>query len=253
MTDLTILHMCAIIKSMSSARSTVAATRPGGLNRQLGLTFRSWGGRRPGAGRPKRPDRGASHLRRPRLASRHPLHASLSVQNDLPSLRSPRLYRVVEASLAAGKERLGFRLVHFAVQKHHLHLIVEARDAQALAQGIKGLCVRIARHLNAALGRKGRVFADRYFARILRTPRETWAAVRYVILNSRRHGAQRRQAWDRDWIDPCSSGLWFDGWRDLRLQPPEGKPPPVVAAHSWLLRAGWKRHGLLSLDEVPGP
>ena len=181
MTD---LHMCAIIKSVSRAKSTVAASRPGGVHRQLGLTFRSWGGRRPGAGRPQRPDRGASHLRRPSLASRHPLHVSLSVEKDLPSLRSPRLYRLLEDCLGAGKERFGFRLVHFAVQKHHLHLIVEAKDAQALARAIKGLGVRIARRLNAALGRRGRVFSDRYFARALRTPRETWAAVRYVLRNA---------------------------------------------------------------------
>ena len=244
--------MCAIIKKMSSGPSTVAPRRPGGDNRQLGLTFRSWGGRRPGAGRPKKPDRRASHLRRPSLASRHPLHVSLSVENDLPSLRSPKLYRLVEACLGAAKDRFGFRLVHYTVQKHHLHLIVEAKDAEALARGLKGLGVRIARRLNAALCRKGRIVADRYFARALMTPREVWAAVRYVMLNSRRHGAQRHQRQDRDWIDPCSSGPWFDGWRELRPQPPPGKPPPVAAAHTWMLRQGWRRHGLLSLDEVPG-
>jgi REP-associated tyrosine transposase len=210
--------MCAIIKNVSSTSSTVAARRPRAraANRQLGLTFRTWGGRRKGAGRPTKPDRGASHLRRPKLASRHPLHVSLSVHKDLPSLRSPKLYRIVEACLAASKERFGFRLVHFAVQKHHLHLIVEAKDAEALARALKGLCVRIARRLNAALSRKGRLFADRYFARALRTPSEVWAAVRYVLLNSRRHGSQRHQGWDRDWVDPCSSGRCFDGWRQDR-------------------------------------
>jgi len=180
------------------------------------------------------------------------VHVSLSVEKDLPSLRSPKLYRIVEACLAAAKERFGFRLVHFAVQKHHLHLIVEAKDAEALARAIKGLCVRIARRLNAALSRKGRVFSDRYFAHTLKTPREVWTAVRYVLLNSRRHGAQRHQGWDPDWVDPCSSGRWFDGWRQLRPPPPPGKPPPVADAHSWLLRVGWRRHGLLSTGEVPG-
>ena len=251
--QLTCCHMYAIIKKMSSVPSTVTAPRPraNAQSRQLGLTFRSWGGKRPGAGRPRKPDSGASHRRRPRLASRHPVHASLSVRQDLPSLRSPKLYRLVEACLGAAKERFGFRLVHFAVHKHHLHLIVEAKDQEALARGLKGLCVRIARRLNAALSRKGRVFADRYFARALRTPREVWAAVRYVMLNSRRHGAQRHQSWDRDWMDPCSSGPWFDGWRDLQPQPPPGKPPPVAPPHTWMLRQGWRRHGLLSQGEVP--
>jgi hypothetical protein len=29
-------------------------------------------------------------------------------------------------------------------------------------------------------------------------------------------------------------------------------PPPVARARSWLLRRGWRRHGLLDAADVPG-
>ena len=215
--------MCAIIKTVRTTPSTVAAPRPRSsaastsADRQLGLTFRSWGGKRKGAGRPTKPDRGASHRRRPKLASRHPVHVSLSVDKELPSLRSPKRYRLVEACLGAAKQRFGFRLVHFAVQKHHLHLIVEAKSAEALARGIKGLCVRIARGLNTALCRKGRVFSGRYFARALKTPREVWAAVRYVLRND----------------SHCTSSL-FGRNREGELV--RGMYDPVVRARTRLLQ-----------------
>jgi hypothetical protein len=50
-------------------------------------------------------------------------------------------------------------------------------------------------------------------------------------------------------IDPASSGRWFDGWTN----PIPSVPRPAVArAQSWLLRAGWQRHGLIRADEIPG-
>lgn len=217
------------------------------------MEFRTWGGKRPGAGRPAARPGATPHVRREALASRFPVHVTLSVEKTLPSLRSPALFRVVEKALRLGRQRKGFRLVHYSVQGHHLHLLAEAHGAAALSSGIKGLSVRIARRLNLARGRRGRVFSDRYFARILRTPTQTKAAIAYVLLNSNRHDAQRRRARDRGWVDPCSSGRFFDGWRDSNIQPRPGEAPCVASPHGWLLAKGWKLLGLLSVQQVPGP
>jgi hypothetical protein len=54
-------------------------------------------------------------------------------------------------------------------------------------------------------------------------------------------------------MDPFSSAWWFDGWKDNEwregLLPPEART--VADAETWLLRVGWRRHGLLAIDEVP--
>jgi hypothetical protein len=230
------------------------AQRPRSKRRQpiqLGLVFSAWGGRREGAGRKPGAIRVTPHARRPKLASRFPVHVTLRVEDALPSLRTPALCRVLERCFAAGREKDGFRLVHYSVQRHHLHLIVEATSAGRLTAGIRGLSIRVARRLNATLDRRGRVFADRYFARILRTPRQVHDTLRYVLLNAQRHDAQRGRSREHGWLDPCSSGLYFNGWRGIPHELP-GHDTTVSAPQTWLLAVGWRRHGRFDPGNTPG-
>src|SRR5439155_22992404 len=127
-------------------------------------------------------------------------------------------------------------------QQNHLHFLVEIEDESALSHGMKGLLVRVARSLNRLWGRQGAVFADRYHARALRSPREVRTALVYVLQNARKHRAAVGET------DSFSSAAWFEGWE----HPPGSFDSsrcigraPVVAARSWLLRAGWQRHGLI--------
>ena len=141
--------------------------------KQLELGYRTHGCARPGSGRkPAGPRAGEPHVARPAVVGRLPLHVTMRVVRLLPSLRSERVMTVLRAAFARGRKRPGFQLVQYAVQPDHLHFIVEASDKQGLSEGARGLCVRIARHLNAELGRAGKVFAERYHARALSTPRE---------------------------------------------------------------------------------
>jgi REP element-mobilizing transposase RayT len=229
---------------------------------QLAFTFRAWGGKRKGAGRPPNGDAaGVSHLRRPSFSRHHPVHVTLRVAAGLPSLRVDRTFDAVRLALAAARERFGFRLVHFSVQSNHLHLIAEAEDRRALARGIQGLCVRMARAVNRTLARRGSLFADRYHWRALKTPRAVHFAVRYVLLNARRH----RAGTPAGFIDTRSSAAWF---RDF-LRPDElafgaaqtraswrassDLESPVVPARTWLLREGSRRCGGFDVDARPGP
>jgi len=90
--------------------------------------------------------------------------------------------------------------------------------------------------------RKGRVLADRYHSRLLRTPREVRNALVYVLNNAKKHFEMRRE------IDPFSSAPWFGGWREAVGR--SADPPPVVAARTWLLEVGWLRHGRIGIAEV---
>ncbi|MCC6751226.1 MAG: hypothetical protein IT371_26475 [Deltaproteobacteria bacterium] len=143
-----------------------------------------WGGKRKGAGRKKQPGSGLPHRMRPLLASRFPVHVTMKVVSDLPNLRAKPQLRLIEGAFRAG----------------------------------------LARRLNDRLGRHGRVFADRYHQRILKTPSETKHALSYVLQNRRKHCAP---------------------------VPPSGEPT-VGAPRTWLLHTGWKLRGRLRTDEVPG-
>ena len=200
---------------------------------QLELRSQGRGGSRAGAGRKKARGSGVPHLRRPALAARHPVHVTMKLRAGLPSLRGDRSFPVVRGALKAGRRRLGIRLVHYSVQSNHLHLVVEAADASALGQGIKGLAVRLARRLNALFGTKGAVFPDRFHAHVLRSPSEVRNALGYVVHNFAHHLALDGYVVPRGTRDLLSSAAW------LTAPPPE--TAPVVAAESWLLREGWKR------------
>jgi len=91
---------------------------------------------------------------------------------------------------------------------------------------MQGLGVRVAKALNRALGRRGKVFADRYHAHILRSAREVANAVAYVVGNMRVHAARRGVPLHPEAVDPMSS----EWERDI-----------VVAPRTWLLRWGWLR------------
>ncbi len=209
--------------------------------------------RRPGAGRkPKGERAGVSHKTREVLAARFPVHVSVRLERGLPGLRDKQTYRELKRAFAAGCDRFGFRLAQYSVQTNHVHMICEGRDKAALARGMQGLLIRVAKALNRLWARHGRVFADRYHGRILRTPREVRNALCYVLNNARRHAARLGKAL----LDPFSSGFWFDGWREAGGQMPQGltdrkEVAPLARARSWLLRVGWRRRGLLGMLEVP--
>lgn len=147
------------------------------------------------------------------------------------------------------------RVVHYAVLSNHVHLIVEARDRVRLSRRVQGLEVRIARALNRRMGRpRGKVFADRYHAHILKTPREVRNALGYVLRNAPRHYPEQRPFARRGFVDAFSSAEWFDGWsipiRTGGWSPLELRPPPISPGTTWLLTTGWKTRGRIDPREV---
>lgn len=70
---------------------------------------------------------------------------TLRVVRGLPSLRDARLVRELERSFGAACERGDFRLVHYSIQRDHLHLLVEADGPVSLARGMIAPGARLAR------------------------------------------------------------------------------------------------------------
>ncbi len=170
----------------------------------------------------------------------------MRLRRGLPSLRTPRAYRVLERAFRAGKVLGKFSLFQFSVQREHLHLIVEANNGRALSRGMQGLAIRVAKALNRHWhGRHGSVFAERYFARALERPKQVWRAIRYVLNNARKHGA---------WCpagqpDPFSSGRWFNRFYENEHVRRPLRSSPVARARFYetiALCLGF------SVDHVPG-
>src|SRR5438552_1635506 len=202
------------------------------MPRQLKLDLPQWGGRRKGAGRKPLHERaglirpGVPHLARPEFKSRHPVHITLRLAKGIPSIRRSDMRGELERAFRSSSDRFGFRLVHYSIQGNHLHFLAEADDGDALSRGMQGLTIRCARAVNRALKRRGKVFVDRFHARVLNSPREVANALRYVTENARHHGDQTPR-------DPYSSQRWI--WRE------PDEDAPVRPPRTWLLRIGWRR------------
>ncbi len=205
------------------------------------------------------------HRARPVHKARHPVHVTLRVVHGLPSLRTQVIAKLVKTILREQTHRhygAQFQTPHFTIQSNHIHSIIEAADGPTqepstrkknpLASGISGFKISFAKRLNNLLGRKGPVFSDRYHREDLETPRQVRHALRYVLLNYRKHG----------WLtfgdgayDVYSTAFHFKGW--LEPPPPEYAfdldPFPIPSARTWLLGTGWRVHGLLDLTDTPGP
>ena len=171
-------------------------------------------------------------------------HVVMRIRRGLPSLRTPRAYRVLERAIRRGKKKDGFAVTEFSVQRDHLHLIVEARGRRKLSRGMQGLMIGIAKNLNSFWnGRKGSVFADRYFALAITKYSQLWRTVRYVLLNGKRHGT-----WNsKEQPDPFSSGRWYRHWISAENVHRPLRSPPVERAETYaVFRA-------IGLHETTGP
>ncbi len=226
------------------------------------LEFRSWGGAREGAGRKRVGARTCvPHRKRIALKSYQPQHTTLRLVNAVASVRRWRVFAEIVSAIRAA-QRAGFRVVEFSVQDGHLHLITEAGGARALSNGVRALSIRIARALNRVLGRRGKVFADRFHSRALSSLREVKNALVYVLQNGRKHFEQKGVALRANWLDKFSSAGFFDGWNATAAEEAVALREswraagitalkPTRDASTWLLRVGWKRLGMIKATDSP--
>jgi putative transposase len=222
--------------SPSPSRSWLALPAPppkhrrgkgGRRQQQTAFVVKAWGGPRRGAGRkPAGAKARVSHAARPLLAKDSAVHVTLRVVPGVTSLRKPKTFRAIVESLQKAKDRHGVRLVHWSVQGNHLHLIVEADSKGALSTAMQGLNIRVAKAINRAQGRRGRVFEDHYAARVLSGPTQVAHAIRYVLENLRHHAVQFGSTVRAGFVDPCSSNA---------------PGAPAARPNAWVLAVGWRR------------
>jgi REP element-mobilizing transposase RayT len=156
------------------------------MRRQCGFEFRTWGGTRKGG----RAQAGGGAPAGSPPATRAGEPAASDAGYDEGDARrgaaadGPDVRAIGDAMAMASKwmyEDEAFRIVHASVQGNHLHLLVEADSNRVLSRAMKGFLVSCAKRLNAIAGRSGRVFADRFHAASLPTPRQVRNALAYVL------------------------------------------------------------------------
>ncbi len=123
-------------------RKQKAKTRNRRRERQLGFQFKErnkHGGKRKGAGRKQTlpGPRRVAHRTRPKLASRFPVHVTSRLRKDVGQMRNRPRCRLIREAMFEVSDEPGFRICEFSIERHHLHLVCEAKSTDALARGIK--------------------------------------------------------------------------------------------------------------------
>jgi REP element-mobilizing transposase RayT len=226
------------------------------------------GGKRSGAGRPAKGYRSSErHIERERFDKLTVLHVTLRLVDKFDTLRRRDMFLALRRATRAVLARSDFRIVHLSPETDHVHLIVEAETDGALSRGMQAFQISAAQHLNRAFEkrhhrrRRGKVFADRYHARIVRSPNQTRNTLNYVLNNWRRHNHDEgfcpieHRFWD---VDYMSSAVSFHGWKELEHSSFKFNVEPelrlcVSPPQTWLLAAGWRKAGTISMYAVPGP
>ncbi len=219
--------------------------------RQLELELPMWGGARKGAGRKRvAPKKRVRHRKREKYDKAHPVHITLRVRAGVPSLRTREAWAVVVRVMRAARTRHGLSVHQYSVLGNHLHMIVEHDGGDSLCRGMRARCTMLAARLNTHFGRTGPLLADRHSARALTTPLEVRRAIAYVLMNYRKH-AGADQHFAPGWVDRFSTAPKFDGWSTPLRSPFADFDYGTSPARTWRLSSGWRRHGLLDLDETP--
>ena len=236
--------------------------------------------RKPGR-KPKGARAGSPHKARPELKPYHPVHVVLRVVEAVGSLRKRHMYKALrEATIAVARRELhdlrdgAFRIVHLSIQRNHVHLICEADHKHALSRGMQSFQISAAKHLNRAVSvkglragvayrkamtarRRGTVFPDRFHQEIITSPKQARHTLGYVLNNWRKHREDRGGLPGTWKVDPFSTGVLFEGWKEredaLVYMPYRERYQPMVVylPRTWLLRVGWRKHGLIGFHDVP--
>ena len=199
------------------------------------------------------------------------MHVVLRVVGDVVGLRTRSIYKALRAAtfsaLRQHDETLGgdeaARIIHISIQQSHIHLIVEAPNQAALSRAMQGFKISAAKLINRALSesrgrrRRGAVFSERYFAEVIKTPRQARNTLAYVLNNWRKHGEDKRSSAQGWKVDPFSSGAFFTGWKERQghaeLWPTRAGYEALLVwtPSSWLLRTGWQKYGPIGCRDVP--
>lgn len=170
----------------------------------------------------------------------------LRLKAGLPSLRRKESFKILKEAVKKARKK-GLAVIHFSILGNHVHFVVESE--KPLGKVIQTLTVSFAKRLNHLLNRKGTVFRDRYYARIIRGVREARNVLRYVLENHARHKGVQEIL-----VDPFSS-IWAISLDDLTRLLGRGRlettlwseadievwlSEVLVPPRTWLLRTGWK-------------
>jgi REP element-mobilizing transposase RayT len=129
------------------------------------------------------------HREREEIPVGKPVHVTIKLnRNVVTTLRNKVLFKKILRAITLARKK-GMRLIHFTVQKDHLHLLIESKDKKQLAKSMQSLKISLAKSLiYLKQNTRIKIFKERYHVHILKTLREIKNAKNYILGNAAKHG-----------------------------------------------------------------
>jgi REP element-mobilizing transposase RayT len=150
-----------------------------------------------GAGRPILPAhkrKSIAHRTREDIPSQSPVHVTIKINKQIVyTLRNKILFKKISRAIMKARAR-GLRVIHFSVQRDHIHFLLEAKDKILLGKSMQAMMISLAKSLKfASKTSLKKIFKDRYHVHILKTLTEIKNAKLYILGNALKHGAIKDQ------------------------------------------------------------
>lgn len=103
----------------------------------------------------------------------------------------------------------GLRVVHYTLERDHVHLYAETSENKVLAKGMKALGVSLVKKINRNFKTKGSCYKTRYHLRVLKSASEAKYVLNYILKNGIKHKRSKSI------IDPYNSALVLHDFKIL--------------------------------------
>jgi REP element-mobilizing transposase RayT len=150
-----------------------------------------------GAGRPKLPPnkrKAIPHRLRSEIPTNKPVHVTIKIQKEIVyTLRNKIIFQKISRAIQRARQK-GLRVIHFSIQRDHIHFLLEANDKIHLGKSMQAMMISLAKSLkNLSQTKLTKIFKDRYHVHILKTLSEIKNTKLYILGNAVKHGAIKDQ------------------------------------------------------------
>ena len=161
------------------------------------------------AGRTAIYDKGIRHTKREEIRRPTPLH--LTVKLKKADVQNKIILKGLRHAIQRARLQ-GLRIIHYSLEKDHVHLYVESNDNIVLAKGMKAFGVTLVKRINLFFKRKGSCYKTRYHLRLLKSATEVKNVLNYILKNGIKH--KRTQSI----LDPYNSALVLHDFKILGIK-----------------------------------
>ena len=116
-------------------------------------------------------------MRREKLTYKIPLHVTVRITSNKPSLRDRKMHLAFLRAISRAKD-YGLAVQHFSVIGNHIHFLVEVENNESLARGMMSLLASMTWATRKILRVGGKLFAGRFHTHVLKAPTEVRNAIK---------------------------------------------------------------------------